>query len=343
MFDWFRRDNPPAVSGTDSRWVVLDLETSGLDPKQDRIVEIGGVALHDGAVDLTDYFQRINAEGSGLSHENRALHGVTAAEQRDGAPLARALDAAKARMDFEMTSAVKLEYFAADQANRIRPILDPHRGSALRPQLATHPQAESMWEWPMSRWACVSDDGERNGLFIVTEAKYGVSCRDGNLGLSLLRSPAHVGYEEHAKGYAWHLSRIKKPEVIHTDLGRHRIELALGHYQLAAPRCEQPAVLAETLFTPPIPYRGRPVTPAFGGIEGGDSLIPVWAQPLDHGRFILRLHEVCGQRGTAQVRLAEGWFARKTDLLGKPLGRVLRGGLLEFQPYEIISLECARL
>lgn len=92
MFDWFRRDNLPAVPGADSRWVVLDLETSGLDPKQDRIVEIGGVALHDGAVDLTDYFQRINAEGSGLSHENRALHGVTAAEQRDGAPLARALD-----------------------------------------------------------------------------------------------------------------------------------------------------------------------------------------------------------------------------------------------------------
>ncbi len=215
-------------------------------------------------------------------------------------------------------------------------------GSVLRPQLATHPQAESMWEWPMSRWACVSDDGEHNGLFIVTEAKYGVSCRAGNLGLSLLRSPAHVGYEEHAKGYAWHLSRIKKPAVIHTDLGRHRIELALGHYQLAAPRCEQPAVLAETLFTPPIPYRGRPVAPAFGGIEGGDSLIPAWAQPLEPSRFILRLHEVCGQRGTARVRLAESWSARKTDLLGKPYGRVLRGGLLEFQPYEIISLECAR-
>lgn len=54
---------------------------------------------------------------------------------RELEPLARALDAAKARMDRQMSSAVKLEYFAADQARRIRPILDPHRGSALRPQI----------------------------------------------------------------------------------------------------------------------------------------------------------------------------------------------------------------
>jgi alpha-mannosidase len=215
-------------------------------------------------------------------------------------------------------------------------------GSALRPQLATHPQVEAMWEWPMSRWATVSDDGERDGLFVVTEAKYGVSCRAGNLGLSLLRTPAHVGYEEHAKGYAWHLSRIKKPDVIFTDLGQHCIELALGHYQLAAPRAEHPAVLAETLFTPPVAYRGRPVAAAFTGIEDGDSLIPAWAQPLGRNRWTLRLHEVSGQRGTARLRLADGWTARKTDLLGRPLGRALRGGRLEFQPYEIISLECTR-
>ena len=215
-------------------------------------------------------------------------------------------------------------------------------GSTLRPQLATTPQAEAMWEWPMSRWAAVSDDGERTGLFVVTEAKYGLSCRDGNLGLSLLRTPAHVGYEEHAKGYAWHLSRIKKSEVIHTDLAQHRIELAVGHYDLAAPRAEQPAALAETLFTPMVAYRGRPVAAAFGGLAGGDTLIPAWAQPLGRNRWILRLHEVGGQRGTVRVQLAAGWSAQKTDLLGQPLSRALRGGRLVFQPYEIVSLRCER-
>jgi len=89
MFDWFRKASAIACS---PRWVALDLETSGLDPKRDRIVEIGAVSVHNGMIDLGDYFQRVNAEGSGLSGENRVLHGVTAAEQRHGSPLALALD-----------------------------------------------------------------------------------------------------------------------------------------------------------------------------------------------------------------------------------------------------------
>lgn len=215
-------------------------------------------------------------------------------------------------------------------------------GSVLRPQLATHPQVEAMWEWPVSRWVAVSDDGERTGLFLVTEAKYGVSCREGNLGLSLLRTPPHVGYEEHAKGYPWHLSRIAKPTSVHTDLGRHRIEFALGHYDLGAPRAEQPAALADTLFTPALPYHGKPIAAPLVGVEGGETLIPSWAQPLGRDRWVLRLHEVGGQRGRARVRLAPGWSARKVDLLGRPRGRPLRHGALDFAPYEIVSLLCTR-
>lgn len=215
-------------------------------------------------------------------------------------------------------------------------------GSVLRPQLATFPQVEAMWEWPMSRWATVTDDGERDGLFVVTEAKYGVSCRDGNLGVTLLRTPLHVGYEEHAKAYPAHLSRLPKPETRYTDQGRHVIEFALGRYDLAAPRPNQPAALAETLFTPTIAYRGKPVASAFAGLEGGDTLIPHWARPLGRDRWVLRLHEVSGQRGTTRLQLAPGWTARKVNLLGEPMGGGPRGTTLTFEPYEIISLELTR-
>lgn len=92
MFDWFKRGPTSVASTAVSRWVVLDLETSGLDPRRDHIVEIGGIALLDGAVDLADYFQRVSAEGGSISRENRVLHGVTASEQRAGSPLARTLD-----------------------------------------------------------------------------------------------------------------------------------------------------------------------------------------------------------------------------------------------------------
>jgi len=215
-------------------------------------------------------------------------------------------------------------------------------GSVMRPQLATTPQAEAMWEWPMSRWATVSNDGERDGLFVVTEAKYGVSCREGNLGVTLLRSPLHVGYDEHAKCYPAHLSRLPKPDSIYTDQGAHTIELAIGAYELIAPRINQPAALAETLFTPPLAYRGKPWASAFHGIDEAETLIPHWAQPLGHNRWVLRLHEVGGQRGAAQINLAPGWQAQKTNLLGEPLGKPLRGKTLTFTPYEIISLRLSR-
>lgn len=215
-------------------------------------------------------------------------------------------------------------------------------GSVLRPQLATHREVEAMWEWPMSRWATVSSEGEREGLFVVTEAKYGLSCRDGNLGVTLLRTPRHVGFEEHGKAYPAHLSRLPKPATVYTDLGRHTIELAIGHYDLTAPRAEQPVVQADNLFTLPVAYRGRAFASAFGGLEGGETLVPHWAKPEGRDRWVLRLHEVAGQRGTAKLQLAAGWHAQKVNLLGKPLGAPLRGRTLAFAPYEIVSLRLSR-
>ncbi len=215
-------------------------------------------------------------------------------------------------------------------------------GSVLRPQLATNPQVEAQWEWPMSRWATVSHDGERAGLFVVAEAKYGLSCRNGDLAVTLLRSPRHVGFEEHAKAYPAHLSRLPKPATFFTDQGKQTIELALGAYDLGAPRAEQPAALAETLFTAPIAYRGAPVASAFRGLTGGETLIPHWAQPQGRDCWVLRLHEVAGQRGTAKLDLAPGWTAQKTNLLGEPLAPALRGNKLPFAPYEVVSLQLSQ-
>ena len=240
----------------------------------------------------------------------------------------------------EENSLVKLHFPTAYRGREVR--CGTPFGSVLRPQLATTREAEAMWEWPMSRWATVSADGERAGLFVLTEAKYGLSCRDGDLAVTLLRTPRHVGYEDHARAYPAQLSRLPKPATIYTDLGRHTIGLALGYFDLTAPRAEQPASLAENLFTPPLAYRGAPRASAFGGLEGGETLIPHWAQPQGRDRWVLRLHEVGGQRGTARVRLAPGWTARKVDLLGRNLGSPLRGGRLVFAPYEIVSLQLSR-
>ncbi|MEO6875098.1 MAG: glycoside hydrolase family 38 C-terminal domain-containing protein, partial [Opitutaceae bacterium] len=240
----------------------------------------------------------------------------------------------------EENSLLKLHFPTAYRGREVR--CGTPFGSVLRPQLATTREAEAMFEWPMSRWATVSSEGERSGLFALTEAKYGVSVRDGDLAITLLRTPKHVGYEDHGRAYPQQLSRLPKPDTIYTDLGRHTIELALGIYDLAAPRAEQPAALAENLFTPPLAYRGAPIASAFRGLECGETLLPHWAQPQSRNRWVLRLHEIAGQRGTAKLQLAPGWTARKTDLLGRPLAAQLRNGRLAFAPYEIISLQLTR-
>jgi DNA polymerase III subunit epsilon len=90
MFNWLASKSSIANS---DRWIALDLETTGLDPAKDRIVEIGAVAIHRGDIVLHDYFHRVLAGSGTVSAENRVVHGVTAKEQYDGAALNDALDA----------------------------------------------------------------------------------------------------------------------------------------------------------------------------------------------------------------------------------------------------------
>lgn len=211
-------------------------------------------------------------------------------------------------------------------------------GSVLRPQLATSPQAAAMWEGPGSRWAAVTDDSGRDGLFVVTEAKYGFGCQNGELALSLVRSPLRVGFDAHAAAYSPALSRLAPPPSRFTDQGAHRIRLALGRFDVSSPREEVPAALAESLFTAPLPYRGEALSSALRGLAGGESLIPCWAVPLSARSWILRLHEVHGCRGSARVLVAPGWAVRRTNLLHEQPASPLRDGIVSFTPYEIVSL-----
>jgi DNA polymerase-3 subunit epsilon len=64
------------------RFVVLDCETTGLDPRRDRIVSIGAVALTGGEIDLGDTFEALLR----VLHNTAAtlVHGITRDETREG-------------------------------------------------------------------------------------------------------------------------------------------------------------------------------------------------------------------------------------------------------------------
>jgi DNA polymerase III subunit epsilon len=77
LFSWLRPASPPVaaqvqqrltqlpvVTGLsectlrEQRWVVLDLETTGLNLHKDRVLSIGAVVIEDGAIDFAQQFER---------------------------------------------------------------------------------------------------------------------------------------------------------------------------------------------------------------------------------------------------------------------------------------------
>ena len=88
--DWLRPVRAQ-VRRDDQRWVVVDTETSGLDPVNDRLLAIGAVAVDGIGIRLDDSFEvvlRVEASGD---KDNVAIHGIGHEAQRMGIPSADAL------------------------------------------------------------------------------------------------------------------------------------------------------------------------------------------------------------------------------------------------------------
>lgn len=75
-----------SLSGT---FIVLDLETTGLDYKLDRILEIGAVKLSNGVI--VDRFQALIDPETPLREENIAIHGITPELIADAPPISDVL------------------------------------------------------------------------------------------------------------------------------------------------------------------------------------------------------------------------------------------------------------
>lgn len=188
-------------------------------------------------------------------------------------------------------------------------------GSVLRPQTPNGMVAEARWEVPFSRYLAVFDEGERDGLFVVTESKYGALVRDGAVGLSLVRSPRVTGCGNHEDAWREDLSRLDVPGRF-SDMGQHRIALTLGAYNSFAPRERQPAILADTLYTAPLRCAPGEASAPIRGLDGDPNIVPAWVKPLAGGAFLLRLHEVAGRAGEICVRAADGWRVLPCDQWG---------------------------
>ncbi|GAT31833.1 alpha-mannosidase [Terrimicrobium sacchariphilum] len=203
-------------------------------------------------------------------------------------------------------------------------------GSVLRGQWPGYPREEALWEVPASRWVVVADDAQSEGLGILTESKYGFTTREGTVGISLLRSALVTEAPFHPQ------IRPTPDRPDYSDLGRQTIDIALTRYAPDLPVHEQPAALADVLFTPCIAYQGGAVTAGFRGCAGLSSAVPAWAEPLDKG-WVLRVHETLGRRGTHALTLNEGTTGREADMYGKAVDP-LAVEELTFTPYQVRSV-----
>lgn len=75
----------------ESRYVVVDVETTGLNLIQDRLISIGAVAVVNGKIALGDSFYVVLQQRSASDRDNILLHGINTSAQLEGEPPVDAL------------------------------------------------------------------------------------------------------------------------------------------------------------------------------------------------------------------------------------------------------------
>ena len=113
LFSWLRTKKPgldtaqqqrleqlrkPTALGEGSlrsqRWVVVDLETSGLNLNRDQVLSIGAVVIEDGAVDFSQMFERTLQRAETKLSPSVLIHGL------GPSAIAAGSDPAEALLDF---------------------------------------------------------------------------------------------------------------------------------------------------------------------------------------------------------------------------------------------------
>jgi DNA polymerase-3 subunit epsilon len=76
---------------SESRYVVVDVESSGLNISRDRLIAIGAVAVANGRIQLDDSFEIVLQQARVSEKDNILIHGIGGTAQREGMPPADAL------------------------------------------------------------------------------------------------------------------------------------------------------------------------------------------------------------------------------------------------------------
>lgn len=110
LFSWLRSNEPTLDAATqarlrqlpaaeplgecslrEQRWIVVDLETSGLNLNRDQVLSIGAVVIEDGAIDLGQCFERTLLRPGQSVNPSVLIHGLGPSALAAGSDPAQAL------------------------------------------------------------------------------------------------------------------------------------------------------------------------------------------------------------------------------------------------------------
>lgn len=92
LADWRALPAEPVMVAVDQgRFVVVDVESTGLDLKRDRLIAIGAIAVRAGRIRLDDSFEVVLRQERVSSKDNILIHGIGGERQREGLPAMEAL------------------------------------------------------------------------------------------------------------------------------------------------------------------------------------------------------------------------------------------------------------
>jgi DNA polymerase-3 subunit epsilon len=117
-----------SASFNNTRCVVLDVETTGLNLATDTLISIGAVAVVNGRIALGDTFSIILQQRNSSRKENILVHGISGSEQREGVAPA---DALLAFLEY-LGKAPLIAFHVAFDETMIRRAIRQHLGFSFR-------------------------------------------------------------------------------------------------------------------------------------------------------------------------------------------------------------------
>ncbi|MGE0358528.1 MAG: PolC-type DNA polymerase III [Burkholderiales bacterium] len=136
------------------RWVVVDVESSGLDAINDSLIAVGALAVVDGEIDLSDSFEAVLRQDAPSEDHNIEIHGIGGTEQTEGEDPGEALAEFLAFVGKDPLVA----FHAPFDATMLRRAIDRHLGlSFRRPWLDLADIAPLVWPRYASRLSGLDD------------------------------------------------------------------------------------------------------------------------------------------------------------------------------------------